>query len=342
MGPPTHIPPSKQLPQLERLIIKFPSSVSNRDIERQLLHTPVTVHVTQPNLRLFCFVGVSGFMDAVLPHMVTPVLQTFRLLFFKQHQFSVGHLPHFIIATEKLRSNSAKLVFDYNTVILLTYVGIGGLNNFSITVPCGHLDGQVSSVTQICNFLRPLFSNVVDLSLDYRKHSRSSERNDQVDRMQWRKLLGSFRNVKTLRVDKGRLVGEISRSLILNGEPPLELLPELIKLVCPRKSVDDRTFAPFIREREVAGQPVNLIGPGGRSVAVTMCSVIQPPTPISHQRKTPNRRPNLPGSYLPQNREHCPEVSLTILFILAISHPVSTCNFNRIYWRESKRAEVRE
>jgi hypothetical protein len=61
-------------------------------------------------------------------------------------------------------------------------------------------------------------------------HSRSSEEHNEVDRTEWRKLLRSFSNVKTLRVDDG-LVKELSRSLRLDdGELPLELLPELQEL----------------------------------------------------------------------------------------------------------------
>ena len=40
----------------------------------------------------------------------------------------------------------------------------------------------------------------------------------------------------------------------------MELLPELKELVCPTASVEDKSFAPFIHNREVAGQPVKLIG----------------------------------------------------------------------------------
>ena len=64
--------------------------------------------------------------------------------------------------------------------------------------------------------------------------------------------------MKTLRVYDG-LVRELSRSLQVDGEPPLELLPELKELVCPAGSVDDKTFASFAHERGVVGYPVNLI-----------------------------------------------------------------------------------
>ena len=76
-----------------------------------------------------------------------------------------------------------------------------------IRVRCDHLDWQVSSMAQIFNVLDPLFSAVVDLTLDYRSHILSSEWHIQSDRTQWRELLGSFRNVETLRVQDGLMLG---------------------------------------------------------------------------------------------------------------------------------------
>jgi hypothetical protein len=115
-----------------------------------------------------------------------------------------------------------------------------------IDVYCEHLDWQVSSLTQIFNVLSPLFSDVVDLTLDYRDHTLSSELHNQVDRAQWRELLGSFRNMKTLRVHNG-LVSDLSRSLQLDGNPPLELLPELTELICAVGSVDIFGICPRTR-----------------------------------------------------------------------------------------------
>ena len=65
--------------------------------------------------------------------------------------------------------------------------------------------------------------------------------------------------MEILRVHKG-LVEGVSRSLLLDGEQLLELLPDMKELVCPSGSVEDKSFAPFIHDREVAGQPVRLIG----------------------------------------------------------------------------------
>jgi hypothetical protein len=140
-------------------------------------------------------------------------------------------------------------------------------SSINIEILCRHLDGQVSSVAQISNFLYPLISEVVNLTIDYREHTLSSERHNQVDCARWRELLYSFRNVKTLRVHNS-LVGEVSRALQMDVGPPLEVLPKLTALICPVGRVDDKTFAPFIRQRKVAGSPVSLIGktlPVGRT-----------------------------------------------------------------------------
>jgi len=256
------------LPHLETLELGYCSLVPKRDIERKLLHMPITTRVTLPNLHWFDFEGVSAYFEALLPYMTCPLLETLVIRFFNQLSFSVPWLLQFMRTTRFPAFQSAKFVFYHEAVVVLCYSHEGArLAEFFFEVTCGHLDWQVSSVAQIFNVLSPLFSKVVDLTLDYREHTLSSEWHSQADRTWWRELLGSFRNVKTLRVHND-LVGEVSRSLQSDGEPPLEILPELKELICPAQSVNDKTFAPVIQEREVAGQPVDLIGetfPVGRS-----------------------------------------------------------------------------
>jgi hypothetical protein len=251
------------LPHLEELEIDFMCPVLNSEIESQLSHMPITIQVTLPNLRRFNFWGISDYLETLLPHMTTPLLQALSVDFFNQVTFSVPRLRQFIITTEYFRFSSAGLLFYREGVFMVLenpLVGSGPtrLAYFTANITCRHLDGQVSSITQILNDLRSSFSSVAALTLDYRDHTLSSELHNEVDRTLWHEFLGSFSNVEILRVHKG-LVGEVSRSLRLDGEQSLELLPELKAFVCPTGSVDDKTFAPFIHDREVAGQPVNVI-----------------------------------------------------------------------------------
>jgi hypothetical protein len=97
------------------------------------------------------------------------------------------------------------------------------------------------------------------VTLSRRKHSQAepSERDNDVDRTQWRGLLRPFSNATTLRV-QDELVGRISWSLQSEDEElPLGLLPNLQEV---RYSGDARdAFTAFVNERQVAGHHVNPI-----------------------------------------------------------------------------------
>ena len=53
------------MPQLEMLLIIFHFAIPNRDLERQLIRTPITTHVTLPNLRSFALQAVSPSQKSV-------------------------------------------------------------------------------------------------------------------------------------------------------------------------------------------------------------------------------------------------------------------------------------
>jgi hypothetical protein len=107
---------------------------------------------------------------------------------------------------------------------------------------------------------------VEHLTLKHDVHSRSSEEHNEVDRTEWRNLLNSFSNLKTLRIEDG-LVKELSRSLRPDdGEPPLELLPELQELTYSGSGDTGDAFTSFIDARQNAGRPVTLVRPTPKSV----------------------------------------------------------------------------
>jgi hypothetical protein len=91
----TYFPPSYLLtrlslmPQLETLFIQFQSPLPNRDVKTQLLDTPITMHITLPNLRRFLFKGVSAYLEGLLARISTPVLSTLGIWFFNHLTFTV-------------------------------------------------------------------------------------------------------------------------------------------------------------------------------------------------------------------------------------------------------------
>ena len=247
------------MPQLEVFMTFFHFPVPNRHVERQLMRAPITTQVTLPNLRIFAFQGVSAYSEAVLSRITAPRLETFRIGYFKQLTFSVPQLLQFMGGTENLRFDLAEFNFYSKRVCVEVNPPEAETGVFSVNVDCWNLDWQVSSVAQIFNALSQMFSTVEHLTLEHEEHSQSSEEHNEVDRAEWRKLLKSFSNVKTLRVDDG-LVGELSHCLRLeDGEDPLELLPELQELTYPGSGNANDAFTPFTDARQNAGRPVTLI-----------------------------------------------------------------------------------
>jgi hypothetical protein len=98
------------LPQLEMLLIFFCFAVSNHDVERQLMHTPIMTHVTLSNLRLFSFKAVGAYSEAVLSRITAPRLKTFQICYLKQVTFSILELLQFMERSGNFRACSAHFV----------------------------------------------------------------------------------------------------------------------------------------------------------------------------------------------------------------------------------------
>jgi hypothetical protein len=248
------------MPQLETLRIIFHAPVPNRDLERQLTNRPVTIRVILPNLRWFGLRSTSTYMEALLPRITAPLLERLEAWFFLQLSLSVPRLLEFMSPLESLRFGSAKFHFLDNTVYLRVYPHFGAPTfSFSAGLWCKHIDWQVSFATQLFRTLRTVFSAVKHLTLEFQRSYRSSEMINDADRTQWRELLGSFSNVKILRVNED-FCRQISRSLqVVDGESPLELLPELEELQISQQHDAGDAFKELIDARKNAGHPVALV-----------------------------------------------------------------------------------
>ncbi len=242
------------MPQLEMLLISFTFPVPDRDVER-----PTTTPITLPNLRWLWFEGVSAYLEAIVCRVTAPRLKSMHIVFLKQLTFSVPRLVQFVNTAENVRFNHAVLC-PYDKIIEVA-MGLYGakIYVFAVQVDEWPLNRQVSSMAQILNQLSQVFSPVERLTLRCEEHSQSSEGDNEVDRIEWRRLLRSFNNVKILRVEDG-LVKELSRCLrSKDGELPLELFPELQELTYYASGDTGDAFTSFVEARQDAGRPVTLI-----------------------------------------------------------------------------------
>jgi hypothetical protein len=246
--------------QLETLVIDFSFPVLDRDVERQLMHSPIPAHITLPNLLIFVFQGDNAYMEALVHRISTPCLKSLSIELFNQPTFSVPPFLPFINTIENRRFTFAKFWFFGEKVCVAFYpYGEAEMTTLHIDIGCWHLDWQVSSMAQILNPLSQLCSTVQCVSIEHETHSWSSEEHNEVDRAEWRKLLRPFNNVRLLYVYDG-LVKDLSRSLRLEaGDFPLDLLPELEELKYPGSSDTGDAFTSFVDARKNSGRPVTLV-----------------------------------------------------------------------------------
>jgi len=248
------------MPQLENLTLGFKSPIPTRNIERLSLKTLIGTHITLPNLRLLFFHGVSAYLEGLLAHISTPLLESIQIQLFNQLNFMVPHLLQFMNRMENLTFSFARLFFERKYVILTMDSLKGGrFVPFKVTVGCRQVDWQVSAAAQIFNVLVPVLSMVEDLAFVYEEHDPLSEQHNGINRTQWRNLLRSFNCVKAFRIPEN-LISHLSHSFQLeDGESPMELLPELKELVYEKEGDPGDAFTPFINARQIAGHPVALI-----------------------------------------------------------------------------------
>ena len=249
------------MPQLQAIGITLHSQVRNLEVEMRLLDAPTMKHITLPNLRCFGFCGLSTYLEALLPWMVTPSLQRLRIIFFNQLTYSIPHLLHFISTKENLRFRSAEFLFSPRTLTLLVYPHHGAKTyTFGMEVFCTLRDWQVASAAQMFDALGTAFSAVEHITLQHESgFTPLGDWQNTADRTQWRKLFRSFGNVKTLCMPNNGLVTQVSHSLRPDDEESsIVLLPELKKLECGASVNASDAFRPFIDAREKAGHPVTL------------------------------------------------------------------------------------
>ncbi|KAH9981813.1 hypothetical protein BJV74DRAFT_989298 [Russula compacta] len=209
------------MPQLEVFGISFHSTVRDSEVERQLLDAPIMTHVTLPNLHWFGFKGSGAYLEALIPWMIAPSLESFQITFFDQLTFSVPHLLEFMATTEDLSFFNVEFWFSPRRLRLQAY-SHEGAKNFFLSVGYAFI-----------------------LAKDSRPHT-----------VAW--IFRSFNNVKAVRVDND-LVAQVAHSLHPDDEEePMELLPELKELRYSAREDADEAFTSFIDARQRAGHPVTL------------------------------------------------------------------------------------
>jgi hypothetical protein len=245
------------VPWLEILQISFSFSVFDPNIEKQMSHEPAMMPISLPNLHRFAFEGDCAYFEALLPWLTMVLLERLKIVFFHEPTFHVPHLLQLLTLVESCSFGLVDLTFYEEFVSMMAHPsGAIGLNFSVLYLDDWSFHHQLNSAVQIFNSLGTLFSVVENLTLGHERNTRSEDQDTDADRTRWRKLLQTFPNVTSLCLEDRR-TRELSRSLQFGlGEPPMDLLPQLRKLLSHE---DVGIFSAFADAREKAGRPVSLV-----------------------------------------------------------------------------------
>ena len=241
------------MPRLETLSIKVFSYLL--DEETGLDHTQIT-RVVLPSLRSLRYVGYRPYLETLLAKIGTPLLHHFSVELFWQRTSTPPRLSEFLATIPNHDLRMAEVSFHPTTVSIAYHPGqpSASLPYFAFHITqVFDLSEQVTSVTQICSAIGPVFPIVQGLALENKEDQRFP-----ASTLLWKTFLRSFGGVKMLRVDRV-LAGELSCFLHAYNEPAIkELLPMLSELVVV--SMRDQVHNPlasFLDARRLAGHPID-------------------------------------------------------------------------------------
>ena len=162
---------------------------------------------------------------------------------------------------ENLWPNAITFSFHSQCVEVMAYHHEGArMYNLSVSLGTPILHLQVASAARVFRTLKTAFSAVVHLTLKY--GGSKSSLYTPPDRTQWRELLGSFNNVKTILMSSAgghSMIEQLSRALQPDeGESPMALLPELQELACFPPSAFPNALIPFIEARQKTAHPLTV------------------------------------------------------------------------------------
>jgi len=243
------------MPRLETLSIKVFTYLL--DEETRLDHTQIT-RVVLPSLRSLRYVGYRPYLETLLAKISTPLLHHFSVELFWQRTSTPPRLSEFLATIPNHDLRMAEVSFHPTTVSIAYHPGqpSASLPYFAFHITqVFDFSEQVTSVTQICSAIGPVFPIVQGLALE----NKEDQQRFPASTLLWKTFLRSFGGVKMLRVDRA-LAGMLSCFLHAYNEPAIkELLPMLSELVvvAMQDQVHNNPLASFLDARRLAGHPIN-------------------------------------------------------------------------------------
>ncbi|KAN0131024.1 hypothetical protein V8E53_011157 [Lactarius tabidus] len=190
------------LPRLQSLCIKLPSSWTSRTDHRQTHLLPKT-RVVLPALTSFSFDDGCTYLEDFVAKIDTPGLEWVHITLWDSHDYQIPQLSELINRTALKPSlfEDAKFYFDGGHAAFFDLGHGRGLPHISIEIPsCEGINSQVWCMAQVLRQTSAMLSNAVRLEIEADSHLAREDEEEDINDIDWLKLLCPFTAVETLHV----------------------------------------------------------------------------------------------------------------------------------------------
>ena len=264
ISPPAMVTGLSALTRLESLSLTFrsPQDLPDREIRIPPPHTRTLL----PALASLHFQGAPEYVDDLVAHLDTPLLESIMLSLFCRHRevLEISELAKFVRRADKLSLVDQASVTFTNALISvqLSKESLIGVDPKTLILDpkCNHRNVRLSYLAQFCKSCLPTLTPFECLHIRDRPQFTWQDVMDDPD-PQWLELLRAFNTVKHLRLSKP-IALRVARALRgLPVEQVTEVLPALENVFIPGLesfgSVKEAIFE-FADARRVAGHPVSI------------------------------------------------------------------------------------
>jgi hypothetical protein len=249
-----YIPPSSMvaclssLNKLKSLSLEFQSRLSCPDQPSP----PPQSRVVLPALIRLDFEGMSKYLEELVAHIDTPMLNQLDVTFFPDPILDVRHLKEFISRTKGLKPSKAA---ELRASPFSIHLDLQEPRSSSMGIKFDGTDWQFSSLALLCGQVSDLFSLVEQLDLP----PESPPGNSVMVSTQFLEIFRLVTATRSLYVPEslGPVIASVLRELI--GERATEVLPNL-RDICLERSAESgsiqEAIQPFVDARRLFDRPV--------------------------------------------------------------------------------------
>jgi hypothetical protein len=209
---------------------------------------------------------MGEFIEDFVSRIDVPLLDKVDITFFNQLAFNTPQLHDFLGRIEKFKAHSRGTVAFRDSSVKF---GLGlGPFSFELSILCGVIGRQISSMAQLCGSTLHLPSPLKRLDIRKSQLGPLLEWQDEVESPQWLVLFHPFTGLEDLRIGRGLALHYALALRELAGEIVTEALPALQNLFIeglePSGPIQE-ALGQFVAARQLSGLPVTVHSWDGQS-----------------------------------------------------------------------------